>query len=68
MGSFRRGIRMFRAQEVIFESRPSFLGKTYPIKIIVELIIQILSILKKGLKRVLLNLYIILNHMIEEYE
>ena len=32
MGSFRRGIRIFRSQDVEIESRPSFLGKTYPIK------------------------------------
>ena len=30
MGSFRRGIHMFRSQEVNIESRSSCLGKTYP--------------------------------------
>ena len=30
MGSFRRGIRMFRSQEVKIGSRPNCLGKTYP--------------------------------------
>ena len=33
MGSFRRGIRFFRSQDVIFESSPSFIGKTYPINL-----------------------------------
>ena len=33
MGSFRRGIRIFRSQDANFESRPSFLRKAYPIKI-----------------------------------
>ena len=33
MGSFRRGIRIFRSQDVIPSSKASFLGKAYPIKI-----------------------------------
>ena len=33
MGSFRRGIRIFRSQDVKNESRPSCLEKTYPIRI-----------------------------------
>ena len=33
MGSFRRGIRIFRSQEVKNESRPSFFRKSYPIEI-----------------------------------
>ena len=33
MGSFRRGILIFRSQDVQFESRPRFfLAKTYPRK------------------------------------
>ncbi len=31
MGSFRRGIRFFRSQEVICESRPSLFRKNVPI-------------------------------------
>ena len=33
MESFRRGIRIFRSQDVEIESRPSFLDKAYPMKI-----------------------------------
>ena len=32
MRSFRRGIRIFRSQDIKIESRPSCLGKTYPRK------------------------------------
>ena len=45
MGSFRRGIRFFRSQEVVYESRLSSLRKMYPIKKnIVELMILIFQI------------------------
>ena len=32
MGSFRRGIRIFRSQDVKFESRQSFFKKSVPYK------------------------------------
>ena len=46
MGSFRRGIRIFRSQEVIFESRPSFYEKRtlYKIMLLLMCVLYVLLV------------------------